>query len=69
MTSSTSWCPMDGPSVRAASSIRSAAPARTSSLALPRCGGVARRTAIDSPAPPLDGGAAGLGILRTAERR
>ncbi|HEX5878866.1 MAG TPA: nuclease-related domain-containing protein [Actinomycetota bacterium] len=57
------------PSVRAASSIRSAAPARTSSFALPQCSGVARLTAIDSAAPPLDGGAAGLGIFRTAEHR
>src|SRR5829696_4611738 len=56
------WAPL----VRAASSIRSAAPARTSSFALPRCSGVARLTAIDTRRPRWTGAPWGWGSL---ERR
>jgi hypothetical protein len=69
MTSSANWCPMDGP-VGACGQLDPVGGAGQDKLiALPRCSGVARRTAIDRAAPPVDRGAAGVGVRRKAERR
>ena len=69
MTSSANWCPMDGP-VGACGQLDPVGGAGQDKLiALPRCSGVARRTAIDRAAPPLDGGAAALLNSRRAVNR
>jgi hypothetical protein len=70
MTSSASWCPMDG-SVGVCGQLDPVGGAGQDKLIL-RCHSAAASPGslpIDSAAPPLDGGAAGVGIFRMAEHR